>query len=139
MTKSDPESVIVRPQRPRCFFDVEFNGHTVGRIIFELFSDLCPKTCENFRALCTGKRPVWARSQVALTDQLSIGRLCGQLGEKGVGATTNKKLYYKGTQFHRVIKSFIIQGGDFSEGNGTGGESIYGGMFAGNYARSSTR
>ena len=76
--------------RTRCFFDVDFNGHSAGRIIFELYNEACPKTCENFRALCTG--------------------------EKGVGQTTHKKLYYKGTQFHRVVKNFIIQGGDFSEG-----------------------
>ncbi|KAM8811197.1 NK-tumor recognition protein isoform 2-T2 [Eudromia elegans] len=89
--------------RPQCFFDIEINREPVGRIMFQLFSDICPKTCKNFLCLCSG--------------------------EKGLGKTTGKKLYYKGTTFHRVVKNFMIQGGDFSEGNGKGGESIYGGYF----------
>jgi len=89
----------------RVFFDIEVGGLPMGRITFELFSDICPITCENFRALCTG--------------------------EKGLGKTTGKPLHYKGIIFHRVVKDFMIQGGDFSVGNGTGGESIYGGTFAG--------
>ncbi|CAF3831408.1 unnamed protein product, partial [Adineta steineri] len=90
--------------RFRCFFDIKIDGNEAGRIVFELFNDTCPRTCENFRCLCTG--------------------------EKGRGLTLYKKLYYKGCQFHRVVKDFMIQAGDFTEGNGTGGESIYGGTFA---------
>ncbi|XP_030625448.1 NK-tumor recognition protein [Chanos chanos] len=88
---------------PQCYFDVEINREPVGRIVFQLFSDVCPKTSRNFLCLCTG--------------------------EKGTGKTTGKKLCYKGSTFHRVVKNFMIQGGDFTEGNGRGGESIYGGYF----------
>lgn len=94
-----------KPVRPRCFFDIEVGGIAMGRVVFELFADVCPITCENFRALCTG--------------------------EKGLGSVTKKPLYYKGIVFHRVVKDFMIQGGDFTVGNGTGGESIYGGSFDG--------
>lgn len=37
-------------------------------------------------------------------------------GEKGVGKGTQKPLHYKGCLFHRIVKDFMIQGGDFSEG-----------------------
>ncbi|GAA5871310.1 hypothetical protein JCM1840_004409 [Sporobolomyces johnsonii] len=87
---------------PRVFFDITINGHAAGRIIMELFADVTPKTAENFRALCTG--------------------------EKGVGKL-GKPLHYKNSRFHRIIKNFMCQGGDFTNGNGTGGESIYGEKF----------
>ena len=90
-------------KRPRCFFDIAIGGIPVGRVVFQLFADICPKTCENFRALCTG--------------------------EMGIGKVTGKPLHYQGTTFHRVVKSFMIQSGDFSDGNGKGGESIYNKMF----------
>ncbi|XP_063339647.1 NK-tumor recognition protein isoform X2 [Pelmatolapia mariae] len=89
--------------RPQCYFDVELNREPIGRIVFQLFSDICPKTSKNFLCLCTG--------------------------ERGSGKVTRKKLCYKGSTFHRVVKNFMIQGGDFTEGNGRGGESIYGGYF----------
>ena len=88
---------------PRVFFDVSIGGSSAGRIVFELRSDVVPKTAENFRCLCTG--------------------------EKGMGKH-GKPLHYKGCVFHRIIPDFMIQGGDFTVGNGTGGESIYGSKFA---------
>lgn len=90
-------------KNPRVFLDVSIDGDPVERIVIQLFASVVPKTAENFRALCTG--------------------------EKGIGESTGKPLHYKGTSFHRIIKGFMAQGGDFSRGNGTGGESIYGGKF----------
>ncbi len=88
---------------PRVFFDISIGGAPAGRVTFELFADVVPKTADNFRALCTGERGV------------------GQSG---------KPLHFKGSGFHRIIPDFMCQGGDFTRGNGTGGESIYGAKFA---------
>ena len=87
---------------PHVFFDVTIGGQNAGRITMELYANKCPKTADNFRALCTG--------------------------EKGTGKS-GKPLHYKGSSFHRVITEFMAQGGDFTAGNGTGGESIYGMKF----------
>ena len=112
---------------PRVFFELAINGNRLpNRVVMELFVDRCPKTCENFRALCTGERGV---------------------------SPTGTRLHYKGTCFHRafscddlppefmnesadgtgrnfeVWKGFLAQGGDIVNGDGTGGESIYGEPF----------
>lgn len=92
------------PANPVVYMDITLDGEPTGRITFELFANVVPRTAENFRALCTG--------------------------ENGRSGRSGKPLHYKGSTFHRVIPGFMLQGGDFTLGNGRGGESIYGGKVA---------
>jgi peptidylprolyl isomerase len=92
-----------RADDPRVFLDVEIGGARAGRVELQLFASVCPRTVENFRALCTG--------------------------ERGASAVSGKALTFEGSTFHRVIPGFMCQGGDFTRGDGTGGESIYGARF----------
>ncbi|XP_074780630.1 peptidyl-prolyl cis-trans isomerase H-like isoform X2 [Athene noctua] len=89
------------PSNPVVFFDVTIGGQEVGRMKIELFADVVPKTAANFRQFCTGE---FRKDGVPVGD--------------------------KGSTFHRVIKDFMIQGGDFVNGDGTGVASIYRGPFA---------
>ncbi|KAL7523680.1 hypothetical protein ACHAXR_000285 [Thalassiosira sp. AJA248-18] len=82
-------------ENPVVFFDITIGGSSKGRIEIELRADVVPLTAENFRCLCTG--------------------------EKGVGRS-GKILHFKGSSFHRVIPKFMCQGGDFTRGDGRGGE-----------------
>uniref|UniRef100_A0A915DKF1 PPIase cyclophilin-type domain-containing protein n=1 Tax=Ditylenchus dipsaci TaxID=166011 RepID=A0A915DKF1_9BILA len=86
-------------RRPHTFFDISIGGKSAGRIVFELYSDIAPKTVENFRALCTG--------------------------EKGKGKS-GKPLHFKNCKFHRIIPGFMLQGGDFTRGDGTGAKAFLG-------------
>jgi cyclophilin family peptidyl-prolyl cis-trans isomerase len=74
-----------------------------GRLVIELFEKDAPKAAENFRCLVTG--------------------------EKGLGKASKKPMHYKGVRFHRIVKGFCMQGGDIVRGDGSGGDSIYGGKF----------
>ncbi|XP_010160114.1 PREDICTED: peptidyl-prolyl cis-trans isomerase-like 6, partial [Eurypyga helias] len=84
------------------YLEIAIEEQPVGRLLFELFSDACPRTCENFRALCAGG----ARSPCS-----------------------GRELTYKNSLFHRLVKNGWIQGGDIITGEGDGGESIYGPTF----------
>mmetsp|Transcript_20175 Transcript_20175/g.44031 ORF Transcript_20175/g.44031 Transcript_20175/m.44031 type:complete len:377 (+) Transcript_20175:59-1189(+) len=96
--------VCNKEDNPHVFLDIVIGGRQPfeGRIEIELFNSLCPRTVENFRCLCTG--------------------------EKGVGQS-GRELCFRGSKFHRIIPGFMCQGGDFTMGNGLGGESIYGSAF----------
>jgi len=83
------------------YFDIAIGEEKPQRVTFQLFNDVCEKTCENFRALCTG--------------------------EKGTAGKTT--LHYKGNKFHRIVKNGWVQAGDIvtSDCAGDGSQSIYGG------------
>ena len=86
---------------PCVFFDISISNTPMGRLKMELFADVVPKTAENFRQLCTGEFQ---------RNGFPVG--------------------YKGCPFHRVIKGFMLQGGDMVHQDGTGRTSIYGDSFA---------
>ena len=91
-------STTTTAENPIVFFDLTLGGEPLGRIKMQLHADAVPRTAENFRQFCTGE------------TKNHLGRPQG----------------YKGCKFHRVIKDFMIQGGDFVNGDGTGSASIYG-------------
>jgi cyclophilin family peptidyl-prolyl cis-trans isomerase len=99
MEDTTVDAVIARGN-VACFFDVSIGGTPVGRLAVEVYKTQVPRAAENFRALCAGE----------------VRR-----GGVPVG--------YKGARFHRVIKDFMVQGGDFVRGDGTGRTSIYGDKF----------
>jgi cyclophilin family peptidyl-prolyl cis-trans isomerase len=53
--KSKDEALTIR-SNPKVFFDMTLDGEPAGRIVMQLRKDICPKTAENFRALCTGEK-----------------------------------------------------------------------------------
>lgn len=87
------------PKNPKVYMDFTIGSKAAGRVIFELYTDITPKTAENFRGLCTG--------------------------EYGQGKLSKKKLHYLGCKVHRIVDDFVLQGGDIVSNDGSGGESIY--------------
>ncbi|CAG09672.1 unnamed protein product, partial [Tetraodon nigroviridis] len=137
------------------FFDVTVAGHEVGRIVIGLFGEVVPLTVNNFVALATGEVGelfcrfwlfVWfllcylVYFLIDYDQDKSGGNeiitcvFCVLLSlliptRWGFPSVPPQKGYgYKGTKFHRVIKDFMIQGGDFTVGDGS--HSIYGTTFA---------
>ena len=96
------EADPLAPVTQKTYFDIEIDGQAAGRITFGLFGDVVPKTTKNFATLCDGSA--------------------------GIG-NAGKPLHYKNSSFHRIIPGFMAQGGDFTSGDGRGGESIYGNKF----------
>ena len=93
--------LLMQPNNPMVYLTIKISDVAECRIVFKLFADLVPRTAENFRQLC-------------------------------VGSFTNSKgkvLTYKGNKIHRIIPSFMFQGGDIIHENGTGSECIYGKTF----------
>lgn len=101
MFASNLFSKLKNIDNPIVFLEVSVNGYNIGRIYIELFADTAPKTSENFRQFCTGEK-----------------------------LSSNKPVGYKNCSFHRVIKDFMLQGGDILNNNGTGSISIYGQNFS---------
>ena len=85
------------------YFDIQVDDRMLGRIVFGMYGDVVPKTVENFVALAKG--------------------------DHGRGKVSGKPLSFVGSPFHRIIPNFMAQGGDITNGNGRGGESIYGRHF----------
>mmetsp|Transcript_43903 Transcript_43903/g.113032 ORF Transcript_43903/g.113032 Transcript_43903/m.113032 type:complete len:232 (-) Transcript_43903:196-891(-) len=73
------------------------------RVVIELLEKESPLAVQNFKGFCTG--------------------------EKGKSKESAKEMCYRGVPFHRIVRGFMMQGGDFVTGTGAAGESIFGKKF----------
>lgn len=85
----------------RVFLDIAIDKRPAGRIVIGLHGNVVPLTCRNFESLCQG---YMLENKPGLQKHL---------------------LGYAGSTFHRIIPGFMIQGGDFTRHDGTGGRSIF--------------
>ena len=87
---------------PRVFLDLSVGGEAVGRLVLQLYADRAPLAAENFRGLCTGRAV-----------------------DEDTGAKRALPRTFAGSRFHRIVPGMCLQGGDITQGDGTGGRSIY--------------
>lgn len=85
------------------FFRVSVAGYTPQTIVFKLDNDKCPKTCDNFIAICQSRAKAFRPTSSTSASHDAV------------------EPTYRGTEFHRIIPGFMAQGGDFSKFDGTGG------------------
>lgn len=99
ITKNEDFQVELIDKTSKVYFDIEIAGKKTGRIIFELFDGIVPKTAKNFKVLCT------------------------RSGSEGYKGSIFHRII-KGIVWSYL--DFMAQGGDFIKNNGTGSKSIYG-------------
>jgi len=105
MAKEAYKSYLLKTEHEFVFFEIIIGNEPAGKLVIELFTDKCPKTCENFKQLCIGYK------------------------EDSSSQNPSLHLSYRSSIFHRIVQNGWIQGGDIDGGSGTGGESIYGKTF----------
>ena len=108
----------VNPTNSVCELDFSISNKLVGTVVVELYDDTVPMTARNFRILCAGTYEEWAKAH-HLSDTAGAQTWFFSFNKTVVPFT------YAMSVVHRVIPGFMLQAGDFTQGNGRGGLSIY--------------
>lgn len=105
MARMAYEENLLERKHDLMYMNIKIGDEMVGKLLIELFNDLAPKTCTNFKELCLGTKQESEKNDPPLN------------------------LAYKGSIFHRVVKNGWIQGGDIVHGSGNNGWSVFGETF----------